>query len=135
MAAALLLLKLRCKDCISLTTASFCRRGHTIVETGGRLLALLTNACDSGCIIHFLAFKTQGLVSGIATSLAALRRICRCRGTGRSLDKPFGFLVLKPSGVRFAEVSFRNYLVNWEYTVGIGIGIRFIWVMFSWDCG
>ena len=27
----------------------------------------------------------------------------------RTLDKPFGFLVLKPSGVRFAEVSFRNY--------------------------
>ena len=31
----------------------------------------------------------------------------------RTLDKPFGFLVLKSSGVRFAEVSFRNYLVNW----------------------
>ena len=30
----------------------------------------------------------------------------------RTLDKPLGFLVLKPSGVRFAEVSFRNYLVN-----------------------
>ena len=29
------------------------------------------------------------------------------------LDKPFGFLVLKPSGVRFAEISFRNYFVNW----------------------
>ena len=30
----------------------------------------------------------------------------------RTLDKPFGFLILKPSGVRFADVSFRNYLVN-----------------------
>ena len=27
----------------------------------------------------------------------------------RTLDKPFGFLVLKPSWVRFAEVSLRNY--------------------------
>ena len=26
----------------------------------------------------------------------------------RTLDKPFGFLVLKPSAVRFAEVSFLN---------------------------
>ena len=48
----------------------------------------------------------------------------------RTFDKPFGFLVLKPSGVRFAEVSFRNYLVNWGYMAGIGIGIRFIWVMY-----
>ena len=31
----------------------------------------------------------------------------------RTLDKPYGFLVIKPSGVRFADVSFRNYLVNW----------------------
>ena len=31
----------------------------------------------------------------------------------RTLDRQFRFLVLKPSGVRFAEVSFRNYLVNW----------------------
>ena len=30
----------------------------------------------------------------------------------RTLGKPFGFLVLKPSGVRFAEVSFRNYLFD-----------------------
>ena len=30
----------------------------------------------------------------------------------RTLDKPFGFLVFKPYGVRFAEVSFRNYLVD-----------------------
>ena len=43
--------------------------------------------------------------------------------------KPFGFLVLKPSGVRFAEVSFQNYLVKWGYMAGIGIRIRFIWVM------
>ena len=49
----------------------------------------------------------------------------------RTLDKPFGFLVLKPSGVRFAEVSFRNYLVNWGYMAGIGITIRFIWVVYS----
>ena len=47
----------------------------------------------------------------------------------RTLDKPIGFLVLKPSGVRFAQVSFRNYLVNWGYMAGIGIRIRFIWVM------
>ena len=32
-----------------------------------------------------------------------------------SRDKPFGFPVLKPSGVRFVEVSFRNYLVNGGY--------------------
>ena len=32
----------------------------------------------------------------------------------RTLDKPFGFLVLKP---------FRNYLVNWGYMAGIGIRI------------
>ena len=47
----------------------------------------------------------------------------------RTLDKPFRFLVLKPSGVRFAEVSFRNYLVNWVvYGLNwvIGIRIRFI---------
>ena len=43
----------------------------------------------------------------------------------RTLDKPFGFLVLKPSGVRFAEVSFQNYLVNWRYMAGIGIRIWF----------
>ena len=30
----------------------------------------------------------------------------------RPLDTPFGFLVLEPSGVRFTEVSFRNYLVE-----------------------
>ena len=47
----------------------------------------------------------------------------------------FGFLVLKPSGVRFAEVSFRNYLVNWGCMAGIGIRIRFICVMYSWGCG
>ena len=52
-----------------------------------------------------------------------------------ALDKPFGFFVLKPSGVRFAEVSFRNYLVNWGYMAGIGIRIRFIWVMYSWVSG
>ena len=28
----------------------------------------------------------------------------------RTPDEPFGFLVFKLSGVRFAEVSFRNYL-------------------------
>ena len=52
-------------------------------------------------------------------------------GKLRTLDKPFGFLVLKPSGVRFAEVSFRNYLVNWGYyyMARIGIWIRFIWVI------
>ena len=56
----------------------------------------------------------------------------------RTLDKPFGFLVLKPSGVRFVEVSFRNYLVNWvgvQYTAAIGIRIRFVRVMYSWSCG
>ena len=53
----------------------------------------------------------------------------------RTLDKPFGFLVLKPSGVRFAEVSFRNHLVNWGYMAGIRIRIRFILVMYSWGCG
>ena len=38
---------------------------------------------------------------------------------------PFGFLVLKPSGVRFAEVSFRNYLVNWGYTwLELGLGFN-----------
>ena len=42
----------------------------------------------------------------------------------RTLDKPFGFLVLKQSGVRFAEGSFRNNLVNWGYMAGIGIRIR-----------
>ena len=44
----------------------------------------------------------------------------------RTLDKPFVFFVLKLYGVRFAEVSFRNYLVNWGYMAGIGIRIRFI---------
>ena len=53
----------------------------------------------------------------------------------RTLDKPFGFLVLKPSEVRFADVSFRNYLVNWGYMAGIGISIRFIWMMYSWGRG
>ena len=43
-----------------------------------------------------------------------------------TLDKPIGFLVLKPSGVRFAEVSFLKYLVNWRHMAGIGIGIIFI---------
>ena len=27
----------------------------------------------------------------------------------RTLDKPVGFLILKPSGVQFAEVSFQDY--------------------------
>ena len=45
----------------------------------------------------------------------------------RTLDKPFGFL--KPSGVRFAEVSFRNYLVNWGCMAGIEVRIRFIRVI------
>ena len=53
----------------------------------------------------------------------------------RTLDKPFDFFVLKPSGVRFAEVSFRNYLVNWGYMAGFGIRIIFIWVRYSWGCG
>ena len=48
------------------------------------------------------------------------------------LDKPFGFLVVKPSGARFAEVSFRNDLVTWGYMAGIGFRIRFLWVMYSW---
>ena len=47
------------------------------------------------------------------------------------IEEPFCFLVLKPSGVRFAQVSVRNYLVNWGYMAGIGIRIRFIWVMSS----
>ena len=42
----------------------------------------------------------------------------------RTVDKPSGFLVLKSSGVRFAEVSFRNCLVNWGYIAGIGIRSR-----------
>ena len=50
----------------------------------------------------------------------------------RTLDKPFGFLVLKPSGVRFAEVSFRNHLVTWGHMAGIWIRIRFIWVVGIW---
>ena len=29
----------------------------------------------------------------------------------RTLDKPFDFLVLRPSRVRFSEASFRNYVV------------------------
>ena len=33
---------------------------------------------------------------------------------------------IKPSVVRFVEVSFRNYLVNWGYMAGIGIRIIFI---------
>ena len=37
----------------------------------------------------------------------------------RTLDKPFGFLVLKPS---------------WGYMAGIEIRIIFIWVMYSWGC-
>ena len=28
------------------------------------------------------------------------------------LSHKFGFLILEPSGVRFAQISFRNYLVN-----------------------
>ena len=57
-----------------------------------------------------------------------------------TLDKPFSFLVFKPSGVRFTKVSLRNYLVNWvvqPYMARIGIRIRFIWdwVMYSWGCG
>ena len=40
---------------------------------------------------------------------------------------PFGFLVLKPSGVRFAaEVSFRNYLVNWGYMTRIWITVALL---------
>ena len=53
----------------------------------------------------------------------------------RTRDKPFGFLVIKPSGVRFAKVSFRNYLVTWGHMAGIGIRIRFIRVMYSRGCG
>ena len=45
----------------------------------------------------------------------------------RTLDKPFGFLVLKPSGV----FSSRNYLVNLGYMAGIRIRFRFISVMYS----
>ena len=44
-------------------------------------------------------------------------------------------LVLKPSVVRFAEVSFGNYLVNGGYTAGFGIRFRFFSVMYSWGCG
>ena len=33
------------------------------------------------------------------------------------------FFDLKPSGVRYAKVSFRSYLVNWGYMAGIGIRI------------
>ena len=42
-----------------------------------------------------------------------------------SLDKQFGFFVLKPPGVRFAEVSFRNYLVHWviPYMAELGLGL------------
>ena len=43
----------------------------------------------------------------------------------RSLDKPVDFLVLKSSRVRFAEVSFRNYL----YMARNGIIIVFIWAI------
>ena len=50
-------------------------------------------------------------------------------------DKPFGSLVIKLSGVRFAEVSFRDYLDNWGYIAGIGIRTIFIWDMYSWGCG
>ena len=63
----------------------------------------------------------------------------------RTRDEPFDFFVLKPSGVRFAEDSFRNYIVDWWYMAGIGIRIRFIWVVYSiagvvasraqWKCG
>ena len=42
-----------------------------------------------------------------------------------TLDKHFTFLVIKLSGVRFAEVSFRNYFVNWVvYMARIRIRIR-----------
>ena len=33
----------------------------------------------------------------------------------RTLDKPFGFLVLKLSGVRFAEVSYTKLLYGWNW--------------------
>ena len=36
--------------------------------------------------------------------------------------------------MRFAEVSFRNYLVTWGCMAGIGIRIRFIWVMYRLEC-
>ena len=49
-----------------------------------------------------------------------------------TLDHPFGLLVLKSSGVRFAEVSFRNYLVvlvvwGLDGTVSVGMGVE-------WHC-
>ena len=49
----------------------------------------------------------------------------------RTLDKPFGFLVRTTFGVKFAEISFQNYLVNWViyYTDRTGIRIRFTWVI------
>ena len=58
----------------------------------------------------------------------------------RTLDNPFGFLVFKPSGVRFAEVSFRNYLVNirWYSRVwlelGLGLYLYGLCNMYSWGC-
>ena len=41
----------------------------------------------------------------------------------RPLNKPFGFLVLKPSGMRFAKVLFRNYLVNWGRPILLEFGL------------
>ena len=72
--------------------------------------------------------RTTGVAEIFTTS--AFRDCDHLQWKLRTLDKPFGFLVLKPSGVRFAEVSFRNYLVTWGYVAGIGIMIRFIWAIY-----
>ena len=47
-----------------------------------------------------------------------------------------GVFVLELSGVRFADVSFRNYLVDWVvyYTAILGITIIFQWVLLSCGC-
>ena len=49
----------------------------------------------------------------------------------RTLDKPFGFLVLKLSGVRLTKVSSINY--TWSFggytKARVGIWIRFVWVI------
>ena len=91
-----------------------------------RLSTLGTGDVLRGSDSTFWGHKRTTGEAGIATTSVFRELDWELQWKLRTLDKPFGFLVIKPSGVRFAEVSLRNHLVNWAYMAGIGIMIRFI---------
>ena len=81
------------------------------------------------CLTKFGGHKRTTGQAGMATMYQCISRI------RLGLQGISHLASLSSSRLGCDSRKFHSELVHWGYMAGIGIRIRFIWVMYSWGCG